>query len=180
MSDKVQKIIKKQEETIKELKAKKAEEAKKINVERKKKRLIDLGLYEEDYYKGNGEPNGYPHYDFEKKASYRIVPLDVSDEDLNAIEANDKKISQYQKDINQLKRLGTDVRPEKNKSTFTTSALFTVALLMWAAGAIVGIMAFSIDEVGQGLVYMFSGFASGILFLALAEIIHLLMKIADK
>ena len=180
MSEKLNAFIQKQEDTIKELKAEKKELETTVNEKQKRKRLENLGLYERDYLKNEGVKKGYPHYDYDKKSAYRNVPLDVSEETYKALESNEDTIKQLQEDIRHLKRISITGQTTTRSSSFAITALMIVAIITWLVGVLIGVIAAAEGEGTIGFVLIFSGFASGLLFYALAEVLNQIDSLKKK
>ncbi len=180
MSEKVNTFIKKQEDTIKELKAEKKELETTVKEKQKQKRLKELGLYDRDYLNNEGVKPGYPHYDYDKKSAYRNVALDVSEETYKNLESNEETIKQLKEEIKHLKRLSVTGQTAKRSSSFAINALMIVAILTWVVGVLFGVIAAAEGEGAIGFALIFSGFASGLLFYALAEVLNQIDMLKKK
>ena len=160
-------------EKVKEfLDAKKDAEKKKYE-EKKKKILLELGLFEKVYSENEEYSNDFPYSEYDSEISknrwYKKEVIAISDEEYEEV----KKYSEIQDSDN-------------NKNSIAT-ILRATAIIVYVVGFIAGI--FIGDAVaeyswefswGTAFIYWFVSFFSGTTILGFAEIIQLLHDIKNK
>ena len=153
----------------------KAKEAADAQQEEKNALLIQLGLYEKEYSADDEESVEYPELEWDAENKnykyYKKVAVAVSDDEY-------LEILKYQKG-----------HEEEEKKKNNIAIVFKVmAWLTFVAGFIAGIALgqknvrayYSEFSLATALIYWASGFAGGMTFLGLAEIIQLLQDIKMK
>ena len=132
--------------------------------EDKARTLRALNLYERVYSPDGKTSEEFPNTKYDKETgtyrAYKTVPIEVNDR-------------QYQvlKEYARREGLLRSTNP-------TAYALFIVAMVIYAIGAFLGVLA--IDSLGEMIAYWFVAAVSGTLFLGLSEIINLLDDIRNK
>ena len=106
--------------------------------------------------------------------------LDVSEETYKNLESNEETIKQLKEEIKHLKRLSVTGQTAKRSSSFAINALMIVAILTWVVGVLFGVIAAAEGEGAIGFALIFSGFASGLLFYALAEVLNQIDMLKKK
>jgi hypothetical protein len=134
----------------------------------REQQLIALGLFEKEY--SDERHPDYPNVDPDTGKYYRIVPIEVTDEEYDMI-------CSYAKE-------GKKERLGRNS---VASALKTVAWLIIIIGIVVGLItAIGSEYIGSEydgglpLTIWLSAIIAGVLFLGFAEVIILLQTIANK
>ncbi len=137
---------------------------------KKAETLISLGIYEKEYSlentwseEYNDYEEGYADTDNEYKVRwFKKIPVEVSDEEYVEI----------------LKHSGREAGILKSNPIATT--LKVIAWIVFAVGALAGIIIAANDAAVAGFITIISAFISGMMFLGFAEIIKLLNDIKNK
>lgn len=152
----------------------KKQELEKLRASKKRDFLIQQGLYEKVYAPDhhNVDTDEYPHKVYNKKKNsymyYKIVVSEISDDDYEKL----LKVCNFIEEEKQ-KVADTDQKEEP-----VSKPIPFISMLMFFATAIIfiaGIIA-TVNDSRNAVLYIFSAFVSGCLFIALGKIIELLSK----
>ena len=152
----------------------KKQELEKLRASKKRDFLIQQGLYEKVYAPDhhNVDTNEYPHKVYNKKKNsymyYKIVVSEISDDDYEKL----LKVCNFIEEEKQ-KVADTDQKEEP-----VSKPIPFISMLMFFATAIIfiaGIIA-TVNDSRNAVLYIFSAFVSGCLFIALGKIIELLSR----
>lgn len=151
--------------------------------------LIKEGLYEKVYAPDDEDTDldEYPKTEWDRDNSrnryYKIVPIEISDDEYEQIREAYNSVDSVKKDN------------EENSTNSVATFMIVVAVLIYIAGLIAGISFGNAEKVVSGYysthtvkefsvavasIYWAASFISGSVFIGLAEIIRLLQKINDK
>ena len=131
------------------------------NAKKEKKRLlIDLGLYEKEF--SDSYKPGFSYYDSDSKKYYKIVPVDVTDEEYEEIKHYSQSKVEDTKCANPIAR-----------------TLKIIAIIEFIVGFIFGLFLISKSFLLTVTCWL-AIFVSGVTFIGFGEIINLLDEIKDK
>lgn len=152
----------------------KKQELEKLRASKKRDFLIQQGLYEKVYAPDhhNVDTDEYPHKVYNKKKNsymyYKIVVSEISDDEYEKL----LKVCNFIEEEKQ-KVADTDQKEEP-----VSKPIPFISMLMFFATAIIfiaGIIA-TVNDSRNAVLYIFSAFVSGCLFIALGKIIELLSR----
>ena len=183
MDEKIKKVEEKMQQILLDYENKKLaeektkqEEEKQKEVNLKKKQLIKWGLYTKVYH---DKFNKDYQYDTEKKKYYEQVADEISDEDYERLKSlNDKIIEKAYE-----RRSKSNITFDKimDKSNITSDVFKTIAYIIFLCSFVIGCM---VGIIGNSFMLFLatcvSGFITGMLFLAISEVIRLLQELVDK
>ncbi len=141
--------------------------------------LIENGLVQKIYAPNNQVSFEYPHTEFNATQqivmAYKIVPIDISDEDFNELLDVLKQNHSFDED--------TNTQGSQNRVASLLFAISIITYILCGIGAIV-LLVLGITEDELLLIgvpcALVVGFISGSMFLGFAEIIKLLTAIKNK
>ena len=153
---------------------KKKQELEKLRASKKRDFLIQQGLYEKVYAPDhhNVDTDEYPHKVYNKKKNsymyYKIVVSEISDDDYKKL----LKVCNFIEEEKQ-KVADTDQKEEPvgKPIPFISMLMFFATAIIFIAGIIA-----TVNDSRNAVLYIFSAFVSGCLFIALGKIIELLSR----
>lgn len=154
-------------ERLKDFLDTKKDAEKKVYEARKNKVLLELGLFEKIYSEEEKYSKEFPESEYDNENSktrwYKKEPISISDEEYELV-----------------KKYSTSSESHNSK---VSTCLMLIAILVYLAGFILGCV-LGVDRWGDPtammLVYWLVAFATGTVYLGLAEIIDLLTEIKNK
>ena len=145
--------------------------------------LIEEGLYTKVYAPENATDEELKEYQYYDTAYYKCVPIEVTDEEFEEV-LKYRKISDNVEE--NLREIEQDDEPDNYNGVAICFIVF--AVLTFVGGFILGIVmgvagAYGSDSdfnFGLAIVYWVASFVSGMMFIAIAEVLKLLTAIKNK